>query len=199
MKLVRKGQLLDRRAETIAGRPTQPAGATKSLAGESFEDSINRLLEESRERFVLVGDLLLDWKESVPHGQFMKVLAERIDAGALRHLSYQSANRYMTVAAALRQGAVAPDELPKESEAAYLLTSLKPNELEAAKQEGLVRPTVKKAELAQFRKRLRSPSLSSEPKDRRTILEERRAELREKLKSIKAELVGVEAELKALG
>ncbi|WP_372393717.1 hypothetical protein ABMY26_00420 (plasmid) [Azospirillum sp. HJ39] len=172
MKKATKTAVSDIRFDDIHVPSPAPAGAVKSLAGESFEDSINRLLEESRERFVLVGEILLDWKASVPHGQFVKLIAERIEAGALRNLSYQSANRYMTVASALRNGFVDPDELPKESEAAYLLTSLKEDELKIAKEEGLVRSTVRKAELTAFRKRLRAPSPAPAPDRRAELLRE---------------------------
>lgn len=172
MKKATKTAVSDIRFDDIQAPSPIPAGAVKSLAGESFEESINRLLEESRERFVLVGEILLDWKASVPHGQFVKLINERIEAGALRNLSYQSANRYMTVAAALRNGFVGPDELPKESEAAYLLTSLKEDELKIAKKEGLVRSTVRKAELTAFRKRLRAPSPASAPDRRAELLRE---------------------------
>ena len=195
MRKATKTAVSDIRFDDIQAPGPILTGAVKTLAGESFEDAINRLLEESRERFVLVGEVLLDWKASVPHGQFVKLINERIKSGALRNLSYQSANRYMTVAAALRNGFVGPDELPKESEAAYLLTSLTEDELKVAKQEGLVRPTVRKAELTAFRKRLRAPSPAPST--------DRRAELLREIKRAKEEkrrwaerLAELEAELK---
>lgn len=198
MKLVKKGALLDRRAETIAGVPAQsagslppaPAGAVKSLSGESFEDSINRLLDESRDRFVLIGEILLDWKASLPHGHFMRVFNERVATGALRNISYQSAHRYMTVAAALRSGAVEAQHLPDEPNAAYLIASLNPGEIALARKEGLVRPTVRKAEVAAFRKRLRSPSPAPQT-DRRAELEGRRARLLAELAEVERELAGL--------
>lgn len=165
MKLVKKGALLDRRAEVIAGKPTQgevlppaSAQAAKFLPGENFEDSINRLLDEARDRYRLVGERLLEWKAATPHGEFMRLVTERIEAGALRLPNYQAANRFMVIAEAIREGRVSEDVLPKEDGAAYLLASLRPEEIAVAQQEGLIRPTVKKAELTALRKRLRTPS-----------------------------------------
>ncbi|KAA0675675.1 hypothetical protein [Roseomonas genomospecies 6] len=195
MKKATKTAVSDIRFDDI--QAPAPVGAVKSLAGESFEEAINRLLEESRERFVLVGEILLDWKASVPHGQFVKLINERIEAGALRNLSYQSANRYMTVAAALRNGFVGPDELPKESEAAYLLTSLKEDELKIAKREGLVRSTVRKAELTAFRKRLRAPS-PAPLTDRRTELLREIARAKDEERRWAERRAELEAELAAL-
>lgn len=181
MKLVKKGALLDRRAETIAGirtppaevMPPAPSGPAKFLPGENFEDSINRLLDEARDRYRLVGDRLLEWKDATPHGQFMRLVTERIEAGALRLPNYQAANRFMVIAEAIRDGRVPEDALPKEDGAAYLLASLRPDEISAAQKEGLVRPTVKKAELTAFRKRLRSPSPAPQTDERAQLLAER--------------------------
>lgn len=147
--------------ETVTSEvlPSQTSRPIKFLPQENFEDSINRLLGEAHERYRLVGERLLEWREATPHGEFMRLITDRIEAGALNLPNYQAANRFMVIAEAIRDGRVAEEALPKEDGTAYLIASLRPDEISVAREEGLVRPTVKKAELTAFRKRLRSPTL----------------------------------------
>lgn len=197
MKLVKKGQLLDRRAEVISGArtvaevlPPAPPGPLKFLPEENFEQSVNRLLGEARDRYRLVGEVLLEWKASTPHGQFMRLITERITLGTLKLANYQAANRFMAIAQALREGRLSEDVLPKEDGAAYLLATMRPDEIDAARREGLVRPDVSKTELTALRKHLRTPAPT--PNDNR------RADLERRIARLKQQLAEAEEELAAL-
>lgn len=194
MKLVKKGQLLDRRAEVISGAPPvseilppTPLSPVKILPQENFEESVNRLLGEARDRYRLVGEVLLEWKASTPHGQFMRLITERINLGTLKLANYQAANRFMAIAQALREGRLSEDVLPTEDGAAYLLATMRPDEIDAAKREGLVRPDVSKTELTALRKHLRAPVPTSAD-TRRADLERRIARLRQQLAEAEEEL-----------
>lgn len=201
MKLVKKGQLLDRRAEVVAAargefREDEPV---KLLHSENFEQAINRLMGEAERRIALVGDLLLDWKEETPHGQFMALIEERIASGALRHFkSYQSANKLMVVAQAIRDGRLREDELPPEREAAYLLASLKPKEVEAARAEGIVRPETKRAEVEAFRATLKASERAQQGASQ-AKLERRLALLEKRIEQDQKEAADIRQRLKEMG
>ncbi|TWA52883.1 hypothetical protein FBZ84_1353 [Azospirillum baldaniorum] len=149
--------------------PPRASEPVKILDDENFEQAINRLMEESRERAVLVGDLLLEWKEQTPHGQFMTLIEERISAGALRINSYQMANRLMVMAQAVRDRLIPSEAMPREAEAAYLLSSLKPDEIKQAESAGLVHREVRTADVKAFRASIRPRNIQSVPATKSAI------------------------------
>lgn len=195
-KITKTSAVADIRFDDIAA--PIPVSPVKFLPGENFEESINRLLDEAHDRYRLVGERLLEWKAATPHGEFMRLITERIEAGALRLPNYQAANRFMVIAEAIRDGRVLEERLPKEDGAAYLLASLRPDEIAVAQKEGLVRPTVRKSELTAFRKRLRAPSPLSTP-GRRAELEREIERAREEERRWAARRAQLEAELASLG
>jgi len=82
------------------------------------------------------------------------------------------------------------DELPPNYSVAYQLTTLTEHELAQAKQAGLVSQTVRREDIINFKRRIRSGATS-----RRQLLEERRGKLRALIRRLEGELADIEQEL----
>ncbi|WP_376956436.1 hypothetical protein ABNQ39_00295 (plasmid) [Azospirillum sp. A26] len=165
---------------------TAPAGTmVKLFPGEDFETAIRRLWTEARDRWVAIGELLMAWRGTAPHGEFMRMVDERMP------FKHPTANKLMALATAAERDPEFVQLLPPEYTVAYEILTLSDTERAAAADAGLIRPDVKRAELVAFKRRLRSPS-PPPPSDKRAELVARRARLL-------AELDEVDRELAALG
>ncbi len=86
-----------------------------------------------------------------------------------------------------------PEQLPGSYATIYTLSTLEPPIIEAAKEEGLIKPTLSRAELERWRK-----AKVTVGRDQRQALEQRIARLNRDRARIEEELRKAEAELQAL-
>ncbi len=161
----------------------RPAGAVvKLLPGEDFERAIHRLWNEARDRWVTIGVLLMEWRGLAPHGEFMKLVDERMP------FNHKTANKLMALATAAERDPEFVQLLPPEYTVAYEILTLSDAERAAAVSSGLIRPDVKRAELVAFKRSLRAPAPE---RDRRAELEARRARLMTELAEVERELAAL--------
>lgn len=178
MKLVKKGALLDRRAETIAGvrapqadilPPALPAPRTV----DEFAAAITLEWEDAQRRFLRVGALLDAAERALAVSDYQELTAR---IGISKSVRSQILHAFR----ALQSGRV-PEEMAAAGYATvYLLSDLTDDERQAASREGLLVPNVAKAAVQKFRRSIRS----SQAQDERARLEARRARLEAELTEV---------------
>lgn len=149
-----------------------------------FAREIARLWQESQSRFLAIGRYLLQAKERLPHGDYEAMVHKDLPFGT--HVAYQ----LRTVAEAIDGGRIAEAEVPPSYSVIYRLAKLTDPELSAARNHGLIRPTVTRREIEDFARSRRPPST-----EHRTILEKRRARILAQQARLQEELRRIEAEL----
>lgn len=153
MKLVKKGALLDRRAETIAGVRTPPAEVLPPAppAPQTVDDYVSAITvewEDAQRRFLRVGALLDAAERSLAAPDFQE-LVRRVN------ISPSVRSQILLAYRALQSGRV-PQEMSAAGYATvYLLADLSDSEREAAAREGLMVPTVPKAAVQKFKRTVR--------------------------------------------
>lgn len=144
------------------GSPVKELGADRS----SYAEEIARLWAEAQDRFLKIGRYLVRAKERLPHGSYEAMLAEELPFG--RHVAWQ----LRTVALAVDGGRLEEECLPQSYATAFKLATLDDDMLEAAKRENVVRPTVTRAEVTKFVKRI-SEARRGTPPSREFLFVER--------------------------
>jgi len=152
----------------------------KLLRSEDYEGAIQRLWQESHDRFLLIGELLLEWKGDAEHGEFMKRVADRLP------FNHQTANKLMKIAEA--KGRIAVDVLPPRWTVVYAVAALPAPLYQEAEREGLIRSNLTEREVAEFKGRHNS---TPAPKVRaRRSLERKRNQVMAQLAEIDDQLAG---------
>ena len=135
-----------------------PAPAGAGQAFRTIDDAvqvIEPLWSQAQRNFVEIGRYLLRAKDELPHGQYTKLIESHLPFGR-------------STCHALREIAIAVDsnrfslaELPLDYTAAYQVVTLPETSVEQAREQGLIKPTTKRKDVAEFRRRLMSdvPSL----------------------------------------
>lgn len=146
---------------------------------EAYAQELTRLWREAQDRFVAIGEYLMHAKETLPHGEYEKMVASDLPFGRA------VAHTLRTVALAVQEGRLGKVELPRSYTTAYFLATLEPHNLALARERGLVRQDVPRSTIEAFRRELKSPG-SNRP-DHSSLIRER-ARLRTQLEAIRARL-----------
>jgi hypothetical protein len=146
---------------------------------EAYVHELTRLWREAQDRFVAIGEYLIHAKETLPHGEYEKMVASDLPFGRA------VAHTLRTVAVAVQDGRLGKVELPRSYTTAYFLATLEPHNLALARERGLVRQDVPRSTIEAFRRELRSPE--KDGPGRSTLMKER-ARLHLQLEAIEARL-----------
>lgn len=107
---------------------------------------------EAREKFLTVGRYLVRAKATLPHGEFEQMVERDLP------FSVETAYHLRCVAEAVDGGRLQPPELPGSYSVAYQLVTLDDAELGLARERGLVRPDVSRADIVRFKRTIRTAS-----------------------------------------
>ncbi len=169
---------------------------------DEYVREISRLWREAQQSFLAIGRYLVQAKRRLAHGEFQRMVEASLPFGR------QTAYELRMIAEAVDCGRIPEPKLPQAASVAYQLATLKPDDLAAADQDGLVRPDLRRPEIVTWkRERLRqSAGANHESLTRRRVrlaeiirrheeeLEKARRELAELDEAIGAKVVDVEAE-----
>ncbi len=150
-----------------APRLTPLRDPDKILAREDFAAEIRRAWAESQESFLLIGRYLTAAKDRLQHGEFMAMVASDLP------FSHQTANKLMSVARFIESGELPPNSLPNASETCYQITTLTVEERAQALKEGVIRPAMRREDILQFKRRIRTPSHDNMETERHRLEAER--------------------------
>ena len=146
---------------------------------------IGRLWLGAQQQFLEVGRTLNEAKLRLAHGEFGRMLEAELP------FSYAVGHKLMQVAAAVEAGTLPRERLPPYS-VAYQFLTLKPDERAAAVNEGLVRPDVRREEILEFKRKLRTrtgnPAREAELIRKLQQLLERRRKLDEEIALVKQDM-----------
>lgn len=151
---------------------------------EAYAAEVSRLWREAQDRFVAIGEYLVHAKETLPHGEYEKMVAQDLPFGRA------VAHALRTVAFAVSDGKIAKPELPRSYTTAYFLAALDPHHLALARERGLLRADVPRSAVDAFRRELRSGS-----GDKREELAKERTRLTKQMEAIRARLAEIEADI----
>lgn len=153
---------------------------------QAYAEELTRLWREAQDRFVAIGEYLLQAKETLPHGEYEKMVEADLPFGRA------VAHTLRTVAVAVNEGRLAKPELPRSYTTAYFLATLKPDHLALARERGLVRHDVPRSSVNAFRRELR---VGNDELDRRLRLTNERERLNGQLAAIQTRLAEIEQAL----
>jgi hypothetical protein len=156
---------------------------------EDYVDAINRLWGRAQGAFLDIGRLLIRAKETLPHGEYIAAVEERLPFASRTAYQLREAARWALEMD--RRHTIPLARLPGSYSTIYLLSTFDPPLLEAAEADGIVRPELRRAELIAWRR-----ERGAAPPDRRALQVKRdrllreRARLDEELRQIEVELNG---------
>jgi hypothetical protein len=182
-------------ATQLPSHRTEPDVQPENLRTRAeFANEIKRLWLHAEQQFISIGRRLNEAKEHLNHGQFMDMVAADLP------FSHSVANRLMRVAAGIDAGAVSLDRLPPSYATIYEVLTLTSEEREKAEAEGVIRPDMRRQDLADFKRRLRQAMLQAstpqaKPQTPEPIVVDRQAELEARRAVLLAELEQIDAEL----
>jgi hypothetical protein len=147
---------------------------------DDFVRVIWNLWEDARQRFLLIGRYLNRAREALSHGEWGEMVRNDLP------FSVAVADQFRTIAKAVDDGTFTVAELPQHYSVAYQLVTLRPEEAIRARQEGLLRPNVRRDEVMAFKKRLRVavPTNTAQPRVSRDRLKAERERLLARLREI---------------
>jgi hypothetical protein len=147
---------------------------------EAYVQELTRLWREAQDRFVAIGEYLMHAKETLPHGEYEKMVASDLPFGRA------VAHALRTVALAVQEGRLGKVELPRSYTTAYFLATLEPHHLALARERGLVRQDVPRSTIDAFRRELKDPQRRA--LDHPSLIKER-TRLRTQMQAIRARLM----------
>ncbi len=153
---------------------------------DDYVEAIGRLWNRAQSAFLDIGRLLIRAKDTLPHGEYMASVEERLPFASRTAYQLREAARWALEME--RRKTIALDQLPSSYSTIYLLSTLDPPTYKAAEHEGIVRPNLKRAELIAWRKSRAGGSRNLSLAARREQLLRERARLDEELRRIEAEL-----------
>lgn len=156
---------------------------------QAYAQELTRLWREAQDRFVAIGEYLMHAKETLPHGEYEKMVASDLPFGRA------VAHTLRTVALAVQEGRLAKVELPRSYTTAYFLATLEPHHLALARERGLVRQDVPRSTIEAFRREIKDSGIKvadrNDLRKERTRLHTQLHAIRARLKEIE-ELIGTE-------
>ena len=164
--------------QAVVQTPTSP---------DDYVDAIGQLWKRAQSAFLDIGRLLIRAKDTLPHGEYMSAVEDRLPFASRTAYQLREAARWAMEME--HRKAIAPDQLPSSYSTIYLLSTLDPPTYEAAETEGMVRPDLKRAELIAWRK-----SRAGGTRDRSSLTARRDQLLRERAR-LDDEIRRLEAEL----
>jgi hypothetical protein len=162
------------------------AVATQPETPEDYVEAIARLWSQAQSAFLDIGRLLIRAKESLPHGEYIAAVEERLPFAARTAYQLREAARWALEMD--RRKTITLDRLPGSYSTIYLLSTLDPPTLERARAEGVVRPELRRAELIAWRKGQIGGVGRETLQARKEKLLRERARLDEELRRIEKEL-----------
>ena len=177
-------------ASTVISQPSQTGVLRRAIVAFASVDDYVREIEtlwgEAAETFLLIGRWLNKAKETLAHGEYQRMVEERLPFDRSR--AYQ----LRQVALMVDRGRVAEPDLPRSSGTAFLFASLDNEALTKAKQEGVLRPDVRRQDVIEWKRRiLGAPQNEAERRKRLAALQTR-------IERYKSQLALAEQELAAL-
>jgi hypothetical protein len=169
-----------RALQTVTSQPKTP---------DEYVEEISRLWRSAQSAFLDIGQLLIRAKDALPHGEYMAAVEERLPFAARTAYQLREAARWALEMD--RRQTIPLHRLPGSYSTIYLLSTLDPQTLEAAKVDGIVRPELRRAELIAWRK-----DQSGQGTDRTALQAKRDRLLRERAR-LDEELQRIEAQLRA--
>jgi hypothetical protein len=152
---------------------------------DDYVDAISRLWSRAQSAFLDIGRLLIRAKETLPHGEYTAAVEDRLPFAS--RTAYQLREAVRWAIEMDKRKTILLDALPGSYSTIYLLSTLDPPTLEQARQEGLVRPELRRAELIAWRKGRAGDVAESLLQRKKKLLRER-ARLDEELRRIEEEL-----------
>jgi hypothetical protein len=149
-------------------------------------EEVAKLWVEAQEKFLAIGRYLLRAKTKFA-GSFESHIVANLPFG--KNVAYQ----LRMVAEAVDSGRLPEQDLPRSYAAAFQLVSLPAPDFDAARAHGLVRNTVTRPEVNNFRRELREQRLHQG--DRRLVLSKERDSLRTEIQRMQVRHREVEARL----
>src|SRR3954467_5058510 len=122
---------------------------------EDFRREIRTLWETASDLFLTIGEYLLQAKATLKHGEYQELISRELPFG------YQVAHKLKAVAEKVKEGAIPLDRLPKSYTTAYLLASMRDEELRQAEQRGLVKADITRDAIKSFLKEVREAHTSA--------------------------------------
>lgn len=159
--------------------------STTPKTPDDYVDAISRLWGKAQSAFLDIGRLLIRAKEKLPHGEYTAAVEARLPFSSRTAYQLREATRW--VLEMDRRKAIPIEQLPGSYTIIYLLSTFDPSTLEAAEQEGIVRPDLRRAELIAWRKQKKAPDMGDLQRQREKLLRER-ARLDEELRWIEAQI-----------
>ena len=152
---------------------------------EGYANEIGKLWGEAQQKFLTIGRYLILAKEKLEHGEFERMVSTMLPFGR------NVAHRLRVIAAAVEQGRLPEEALPRSYTVAYGLVILSEQEFEEARRRELIRPTLTNRELYEFRHELRQPV----GEERRTHLMREREKLAFEMEKLRGRMEEIEREL----
>jgi hypothetical protein len=169
---------------------------------DEYVREISRLWREAQQSFLAIGRYLVQGKRKLAHGEFQRMVEASLPFGR------QTAYELRMIAEAVDGGRIPEPKLPQAASVAYQLATLKPDDLAAADQDGLVRPDLRRPEIITWKRErmLQSAGANNESLTRRRArlaeiirrheeeLEKARRELAELDEAVSAKIIDGEAQ-----
>jgi Protein of unknown function (DUF3102) len=130
---------------------------------DDYAAVIGTLFREAEERFVQIGTFLEEAKAKLQHGEFQRLISSRLPFGS------RTAQMMMAAARAITSGMIPSGIVPPSYSVVYQITTLTEAEREQAVEEGVIRPNMRREDVAAFKRRIRTAGVSE--------IEAKRAEL----------------------
>jgi hypothetical protein len=162
------------------------AASAQPQTPEDYVEAIALLWSRAQSAFLDIGRLLLRAKETLPHGEYIAAVEERLPFAARTAYQLREAARWALEMD--RRKTITLDRLPGSYSTIYLLSTLDPSTLERARAEGVVRPELRRAELIAWRKGQEANTGRHTLQARKEKLLRERARLDEELQRIEEEL-----------
>jgi len=192
--VMRKDKARDRVKATVPVRlddaPSQTGSVRRAIVRfssvEDYVAEITTLWTEAAETFLLIGRHLNQARDALPHGEFQRMVEERLPFDKSR--AYQ----LRMVAQMVDARRVEEVDLPRSSATAFLFTSLDAEGIARAKKDGVLRPDIRRQEVVMWKRRLLGPPQNTQ------AITRARAALKARIRRMEEELVQAREELASL-
>lgn len=193
--VMRKDKARDRVKAAVPARLDDAPSQTKNVrrtivrfsSVEDYVAEIKTLWTEATETFLLIGRHLNQARDALPHGEFQRMVEARLPFDKSR--AYQ----LRMVAQMVDARRVEEADLPRSSATAFLFTSLDAEGIARAKNDGVLRPDIRRQEVVAWKRRLLGLSQDAQ------AIARTRATLKARVRRMEEELERAKAELARLG
>ena len=169
----------------------------KNLGADRSEyvDEIGKLWDQAKRRFLAIGQYLVMAKERLPHGAFEAMVLAELPFGKV------TAWQLRTIAEAVRNKRIQPEELPSSYTTAFRIVQMPDEILAQARVANIVRADVQRPEVAKFLAKVSEEQKAHRPAvdhlvERRDELKRDIAKLERAQRDARQELAVLEAELR---